>query len=246
MSGHSKWSQIKRQKGVADVKRGATFTKLANAITIATREGGGADPDRNFKLRLAVEQARAVNMPKDNIQRAIDRGLGKGDAQQLESTVYEAYAPSKVALIIEAATDNKNRTTAEIKSAIEKNGGTFVNQGAISWMFEDMGLIVIDKDGKAFDEIFEVCVESGADDVEDASEAVEVYTKPTKLEAVKQAIEAEGLVIMSAELAKRPTTLQTVEDKEKANTVMNFIEKLEDLDDVQKVWSNLVVPQALT
>lgn len=245
MSGHSKWSQIKRQKGVADVKRGATFTKLGNALTIVTREGGGGDPVSNFKLRLVIDTARASNMPKDNIQRAIDRGLGKGGAGSLESVVYEAYAPSKVALMIEAATDNKNRTTAEIKTTIEKNGGTFVAQGAIAWMFEDQGLIVVEKGGKSFDEIFDICAEAGADDVEDAGDAVEVYTGPTELENVKRAIEAAGVAIMSAELAKRPTTLQTVEDEQKVNTVMNFMEKLEDLDDVQKVWSNLDIPQQL-
>lgn len=243
MSGHSKWSQIKRQKGVADVKRGATFTKLGNAITIATREGGGGDPVSNFKLRLVIDTARAANMPKDNIQRAIERGLGKGGAGSLESVVYEAYSPGKVALMIEAATDNKNRTTAEIKSTIEKNGGTFVAQGAIAWMFEDMGLIVVGKAGKSIEEVFDVCVEAGAEDVEDVGDVVEVYTKPTELETVKRAIEASGLTVESAELAKKPNTLQALEDEQKVNTVMNFVEKLEDLDDVQKVWSNLDIPQ---
>lgn len=242
MSGHSKWSQIKRQKGVADVKRGATFTKLANAITIATREGGGGDPASNFKLRLIIEQARAANMPKDNIQRAIDRGLGKGGADQLESVVYEAYAPSKVALIIEAATDNKNRTTATIKSTIEKNGGTFVAQGAIAWMFEDKGLIVVKKTGKSFELIFDLGVEAGADDVEDLGDVAEVYTRPAGLELVKKALEVKGLVIQSAELTKKPTTMQAVRDEDKTNSVIAFIEKLEDLDDVQKVWSNADIP----
>lgn len=241
MSGHSKWSQIKRQKGVADVKRGATFTKLASAITIATREGGGGDPVSNFKLRLIIEQARSANMPKDNIQRAIDRGLGKSGAQQLESVAYEAYAPSKVALIIEAATDNKNRTTSEIKTTIEKNGGTFVAQGAVSWMFEDKGLIVVEKAGRSFDEIFEMSVEAGADDVEDSGDAVEVYTRPTELELVKKALESKGLTIQSAELAKKPTTTQTVAGDDKVNSIFSFIEKIEDLDDVQKVWSNLEI-----
>lgn len=242
MSGHSKWSQIKRQKGVADVKRGAVFTKLANAVTIATREGGGGDPVSNFKLRLVIEQARAANMPKDNIQKAIDRGLGVGGAAQLESVVYEAYAPSKVALIVEAATDNKNRTTAEIKSAIEKNGGTFVSQGAIAWMFEDKGLIVVEKGAKSFEELFDLCVDAGADDVEDLEGTVEVYTHPGELEAVKKALEAKGLAIQSAQLAKKPTTLQAISDEDRVNSVVAFIEKLEDLDDVQKVWSNLNIP----
>lgn len=241
MSGHSKWSSIKRAKGVADVKRGATFTKLANAITIATREGGGGDPVSNFKLRLVMEQARAANMPKDNIQRAIDRGLGKGGAGQLESVVYEAYASSRVALIIEATTDNKNRTTADIKSTIEKNGGTFVAKGAISWMFEDKGLIAVEKAGRSFDEIFDISVEAGADDVEDLEDVVEVYTRPAELELVKKAMELKGLTIQVAELAKRPTTMQAVADGDKVNSVIGFIEKLEDLDDVQTVWSNLEI-----
>lgn len=241
MSGHSKWSSIKRQKGVADVKRGATFTKLANAITIATREGGGGDPASNFKLRLIVDTARAANMPKDNIQRAIDRGLGKGGVGSLESVVYEAYAPSKVALMIEAATDNKNRTTAEVKSTIEKNGGTFVAKGAIAWMFEDRGLIVVEKGSRSFDEIFETAVEAGADDVEDADDAVDVYTRPSELELVKKVLESNGLTIQAAELAKKPTTMQAVAGVDRVNALFTFIEKIEDLDDVQKVWSNLEI-----
>src|SRR3990172_3240344 len=162
MSGHSKWSQIKRQKGAADVKRGQTFTKMANAITIAVREGGGGDPSSNFKLRLAIEQAKAVNMPKENIQRAIDRGLGPSASSglgQLESVVYEGYGPGKVAIIVEATTDNKNRTTAEIKGVIEHAGGTFVSPGAVSWIFAEEGVITVAKDGKSFDEIFASAVD---------------------------------------------------------------------------------------
>lgn len=245
MSGHSKWSQIKRQKGVADIKRGATFTKLANGITIATREGGGGDVASNFKLRLAVDQARAVNMPKDNIQRAIDRGLGKGGAAALETVSYEGYAPGKVAVIISAATDNKNRTTPEVKNMLEKSGGTFASPGAVSWMFADCGLISVSKTAKSFDDLFEIAVEAGADDVEDAGEVILVYTKPHELESVKRALEAKGIVVESAELAKKPTTTMEVSDKELAERVMNVIEKLEDLDDVQKVWSNLEVSEDL-
>lgn len=246
MSGHSKWSQIKRQKGVADVKRGATFTKLANAITIATKEGGGGDPISNFKLRLTMDQARAVNMPKDNIQRAIDRGLGKGDAGSLETVSYEGYAPGKVAIIIEAATDNKNRTTPEIKSILEKSGGTFAAQGAVSWMFSDMGEITIPLGGKSFDELFELAVEAGAQDVEDAGDAVNVYTKPNELEVVKKVFEEKGLSIESAQLSKRPTTLARVEDAVTAKKAMDTISKIEDMDDVQKVWSNLDIPEDLS
>src|SRR3989344_2668255 len=201
MSGHSKWSTIKRQKGAADAKRGATFTKLANAITITVREGGGGDPASNFKLRLAMDQARAVNMPKDNIQRAIDRGLGKGDAAVLETVTYEGYAPGKVALIITAATDNKNRTTPEVKSTLERSGGTFASPGAVSWMFTECGLITVPRAGKGFEELFDIAVEAGAEDIEDAGDAVLIYTKPCQLEAVKRDLEAKGLAIEPAELA---------------------------------------------
>jgi len=239
MSGHSKWSQIKRQKGVADIRRGATFTKLANGITIATREGGGGDVVSNFKLRLAVDQARAVNMPKDNIQRAIDRGMGRGGAAALETVTYEGYAPGKVAIIISAATDNKNRTTPEVKSLLEKSGGTFASPGAVSWMFMDCGMITVPTGGKTFEELFDIAVEAGADDVEDAGDAVIVYTRPNELEKVKRELEAAGLTIESAELAKKPTTMADVSDEEIVSKVLNTIEKLESLDDVQKVWSNL-------
>lgn len=239
MSGHSKWSQIKRQKGVADIKRGASFTKLAGAISIATREGGGGDPASNFKLRLAIDQARAVNMPKDNIQRAIDRGMGKGGVAALETVTYEGYAPGKVAIIIMAATDNKNRTTPEVKSLLEKSGGTFASPGAVSWMFSDCGAITVPANGKTFEELFDIAVEAGADDLEDAGEVVIVYTKPNELEKVKRELEAKSLTIESAELAKKPTTMADVSDEEIVKKVMATIEKLEELDDVQKVWSNL-------
>ena len=242
MSGHSKWSQIKRQKGVADVKRGATFTKVANAITVAVREGGGGDPVSNFKLRLLMDQARAVNMPKDNIQRAIDRGLGKGMEGALSSVTYEGYGPGKVALIIDAVTDNKNRTTPEVKSALKKSGGSFVTPGTVSWMFADCGLITIPKNGKSFDELFEIAVDVGADDVEDSDDVVEVYTKPNELDKVKNALVEKGLIIQSAELAKKPTTTVEVGDEETQKKIFGLMERLEDLDDVQKVWSNFEVP----
>lgn len=247
MSGHSKWSQIKRQKGVADVKRGATFTKIANVITVAVREGGGEDPQSNFKLRLAIEAARAVNMPKDNIQRAVDRGLGKGTiGAQLDRVTYEGYGPGKVALIIEAVTDNKNRTTPEVRSVLEKSGGSFVTPGTVSWMFSDCGLITLAKNGKSFDELFGVAVDAGADDVEDSDDVVEIYTKPNELDKVKNALAERGLAIQSAELAKRPATTVEIKDEETSKKIFDLMEKLEDLDDVQKVWSNFdIAPEIL-
>lgn len=246
MSGHSKWSTIKRQKGAADIKRGQVFTKLANAITIAVREGGGGDSASNFKLRLAIDQARAVNMPKENIQRAIDRGLGKGVGEAgLESVTYEGYGPGKVALIIEATTDNKNRTTAEIKGVIEHAGGIFASPGAVSWMFTEEGVIAVPKDGRTFDEFFDLAVEAGAEDVEEAGNEVLIYIKAGELETVKKALIDKGLTIASAEIAKKPTTTVAVTDAETAEKILNLMEKLESLDDVQKVWANFDIPEEI-
>ncbi len=238
MSGHSKWSTIKRQKGANDARRGQIFTKLGNAITIAVREGGGADPASNFRLRLMIDQARSANMPKENIERAIERGLGKAGGAQIETVIYEGYAPAKVALIVEAATDNKNRTTPVIRSAIEKAGGTFASPGAVSWMFSEQGLVGVEKGGKSFDEIFDVAVEAGAEDVEGSGDIVEVFTKATEVEKVKNRLVEKGLQVRSAEIFKRPTTTQQIIDVNMAKKVLNLVEKLEDLDEVQKVYAN--------
>ncbi|OGD87182.1 transcriptional regulator [Candidatus Curtissbacteria bacterium RIFCSPHIGHO2_01_FULL_41_11] len=245
MSGHSKWSTIKRQKGAADTKRGQVFTKLGNAITIAVREGGGGDPASNFKLRLAMDQARAANMPKENMQRAVDRGLGKGGAGQLESVVYEGYGPGKVALVIEAATDNKNRTTGEVKSTIDRAGGSFVSPGTVSWMFSDEGVVVVHKGGRGMDEFLDLAVEAGAEDVADVGDFVEIYTKLNTLESVKRVLEEKGLAITSAELSKKPTTTVEITDSETAKKVLDLMGKLEDLDDVVKVHSNFDVAEGI-
>jgi len=238
MSGHSKWSTIKRQKGVKDAKRGQAFTKLGKAITIAVREGGGGDPASNFKLRLAIDQARAANMPKDNIDRAIDRGLGKSGGAAIESVVYEGYAPGKVALIVEAVTDNKNRTTPEVRGTIEKGGGTFASRGAVSWMFADSGLVTVEKSAKTLDEIFEIAADSGAEDVEETGEFVEVFTKPNEVEKVKNELVSKGLVVKSAEIFKKPTTTVVIDDVDVASKVLKMIDKLDELDDVQRVYAN--------
>lgn len=245
MSGHSKWSTIKRQKGLKDAKRGQEFTKLGKAITIAVREGGGGDPASNFRLRLAIDQARAANMPKDNIDRAIERGLGKGGGNAIETVVYEGYASGKVALIIEAVTDNKNRTTPEVRGALEKSGGTFASLGAVSWMFSDSGLVTVLKNGKTLDEIFEISAEAGAEDIEDAGELVEVFTKPTEVEKVKNSLLERGIAVKSAEIFKKPTTTVEVKDVEAAAKILKTIEQLEELDDVQKVYANYEIDDDL-
>ena len=245
MSGHSKWSTIKRKKGVADAKRGQVFTKLANAVTIAVREGGGGDQSSNFKLRLAIDQAKSANMPKDNIERAIDRGLGQGAGGQIESVAYEGYGPGKIAFIAQVTTDNRNRASSQLKGVVERTGGHFASLGAVSWMFEDTGLIVVGKGAKTADEIFEIAADSGAQDIEDVDDAVEIYTKPNELDKVRVALSEAGLNIQSAELYKKPTQTVKIKDVETAGKVLAFIEKLEDLDAVQKVYSNFDIPEDL-
>ncbi|GAB4110391.1 MAG: YebC/PmpR family DNA-binding transcriptional regulator [Roseiflexaceae bacterium] len=247
MSGHSKWHSIRRSKGVIDQRRGQLFTKLARDIVIAAREGGSGDPDSNFRLRIAVDKARANNMPMDNIQRAIDRALGKGaDAQAFEEIYYEGYGPGGVAVLIETATDNRNRTNSEVRAAMTKGGGTPGEPGSVSWMFDMKGLITIDLAGKKLDsdEVMLTAIDAGADDVQVGDDVIEVYTDFKQLAAVRQALIAAGLPVTSAEktmLAKATVSLEVAE----AVKVLKLIERLEDLDDVQKVYSNLDITDEL-
>jgi YebC/PmpR family DNA-binding regulatory protein len=246
MSGHSKWHSIRRTKGVVDQRRGQLFTKLARDITIAAREGGG-DPESNFRLRIAVDKARANNMPTDNIQRAIDRGTGKGtDGSSLEELYYEGYAPGGVAILIEAATDNRNRTNSDVRATVTKGGGTPGEPGSVGWMFELRGLITIDLTTKKLDpdEVMLQAIDAGADDVEVGEDLIEVYTDFRQLAAVRQALLAAGLPVTGAEKAMiAKTTISP--DTESAIKAMRLIEKLEDLDDVQKVYSNLDITDEL-
>jgi YebC/PmpR family DNA-binding regulatory protein len=242
MSGHSKWSTIKRQKGANDAKRGALFTKVAREISVAARQGGG-DPDANYRLRLAIEKARAVNMPADNIKRTIEKATGGGDAEQFEEIVYEGYGPGGVAVLVEAATDNRNRTAAEVRSIFTKAGGQLAGSGAVAWQFEPRGLIAIAPDGQDADEVALTAIDAGAEDVDtDDPEAIEIFTSPADLERVRQALEAAGIGIDSAEstmIAK-----QTVElDSTKARQALRLVEQLEDLDDVQRVTANFDIPE---
>ncbi|MDP2637512.1 MAG: YebC/PmpR family DNA-binding transcriptional regulator [Candidatus Levybacteria bacterium] len=239
MSGHSKWATIKRAKGAADLKRGLAFTKISNAITVAVRASGGiTDVNSNFKLRLAVEAARAANMPKDNIERAIQKAVGK-DAQAVEEVIYEGFAPAGISVIIEAATDNSLRTTSEIKSIFNKEGGNFGQPGSVAYQFEQKGIIVINKNGKTVDELFEIAVESGAQDIEDLGDKAIITTSFTDLASVREKLIARGISPESVEVVRKPTMPVTISDEEKLGKVISFIEKLEDLDDVQKVYSNL-------
>lgn len=240
MSGHSKWSTIKRQKSAQDAKRGVTFTKLSNAITIAVKQGGGiADPDQNFRLRLAVDAARNANMPKENMERAIKRALGK-DASTFEEVIYEGFAPFGVSVIVEAATDNPTRTTAEVKSIFNKSGASFGQPGSVSYQFKQMGRIIAESSGKTFDEIFAIAVDAGADDIEEAGEEVFIYTAANTLAQVKRAVESMGLIVKEAEIIREPVITINITDSDQLSKIENFISSLEKLDDVQKVYTNLL------
>jgi YebC/PmpR family DNA-binding regulatory protein len=241
MSGHSKWSTIKRQKGVTDAKRGAVFTKVAREISVAARQGGG-DPDANYRLRLAIEKARSVNMPADNIKRSIDKAVGGGEGEQYEEIVYEGYGPGGVAVLVEAATDNRNRTAAEVRSMFAKAGGQLAGSGAVAWQFEPRGLITVstgDPDGVAL-----AAIDAGAEDVDTTTEPLEIYTAPGDLQAVRHALEAAGVAVESAESAM--IAKQTVElDAARARQALRLVELLEDLEDVQRVTANFDIPEEL-
>jgi YebC/PmpR family DNA-binding regulatory protein len=242
MSGHSKWSTIKRQKGANDAKRGALFTKVAREISVAARLGGG-DPDANYRLRLAIEKARSVNMPADNIKRTIEKATGGGDGDQYEEIVYEGYGPGGVAVLVEAQTDNRNRTAAEVRSVFTKSGGQLAGSGAVAWQFEPRGLITVARNAKDADEVALTAIDAGAEDVDtEADDSIEIYTTPGELESVRSALEGAGVSVDSAEstmIAK-----QTVElDAAKARQALRLVELLEDLEDVSRVTANFDIPE---
>jgi len=239
MSGHSKWSTIKRQKGVTDAKRGLVFTKLSNAITIAVKQGGGiGDPSQNFKLRLAVDAAKTANMPKENVERAIKRALGK-EAGDLEEVVYEGFAPGGVSLIIEATTDNSQRTTSLIKSIFSKTGGSFGQPGSVAYQFRQVGQIGVKKVGKTFDDIFSLAVESGAEDVEDLENEVLIYTAIPDLTRIKDELIEKGIEIIDSQIIRKPIVTVEITDDAMLSKIENFVNAVEDLEDVQKVYSNI-------
>jgi len=243
MSGHSKWSSIKRQKGAADVKKGVVFTKMAREIMLAAREGG-ADPDSNFRLRLALDRARSVNMPRDNIQRAIDRATGGADGAQVESVVYEGYGPGGVSVMVEAATDNRNRTASEIRAAFARQGGKLGESGSVQWLFEQKGIIEIDAKGRDADDVALTAIDAGAEDVETEAGYITVYTPTASFEKVKAALDKAGISAESAEVSMRPTNTIHLEG-DQARKVVKLVEALEDLDDVQKVHANFEVPEEI-
>lgn len=244
MSGHSKWAQIKRQKGVNDSKRGQIFTKMAREIMVAARQGG-ADPDANFRLRLAVQRARQINMPMENIQRAIARATGTGEGDtQLEEVTYEGYGPGGVAIFVEAVTDNRNRTVAEVRNVFTRGGGNLGENGSVAWLFDPRGVIAVNTDGKDPDEITLAAIDAGAVDVNQDDKTVEVYTEYEDLEKVRRALEGAGVEVESAERTMVPKTMVPL-DEGKSQQVLRLLEKLEDLDDVQGVSTNLDIPEEL-
>ena len=239
MSGHSKWSTIKRQKGVTDAKRSAMFTKVAREVAVAARIGGG-DPDANYRLRLAIEKARGLNMPAENIKRAIDKATGGADTEQYEEIVYEGYGPGGVAILVEAATDNRNRTAAEVRSMFAKSGGQLAGSGAVAWQFEPRGLITVSSGDP--DEVALAAIDAGAEDVDTATEPLEIYTAPADLQRVRQSLEDGGVAVESAESAM--IAKQTVElDSHHARQALRLVELLEDLEDVQRVTANFEIPE---
>lgn len=245
MSGHSKWATIKRAKGANDAKRGQLFTKLSKAITIAVRQGGGTtDPSMNFKLRLAIEAARNANMPKDNIDRAIQKASG-AQAEQLDEVMYEGFGPGGFSVVVEGLTNNKVRTVSEVKMIFNKGGGSMGAQGSVMYQFEKKAIITVAKGDKSLDDIFLLAADHGAEDIEDADSEVILYTEPDDLAKLRDAIANEGLEIKGAEFTYRPVVINTITTKEDAERALNFIEKLEDNDDVQKVYANFDIPDEL-
>ena len=239
MSGHSKWATIKRQKGAADVKRGLIFTKLSNAITVAVKKGGGiTDPESNFRLRLAIEAAKSQNMPKETIERAITRALGK-DGAILEEVTYEGYGPNGVSVIIEAATDKSSRTASQIKSVFSKEGGSFGQRGSVSYQFKQVGQIAVKKDGKSLDQIFDQAAECGAEDIEDGGDEVIIYTNYRDALKIRDQLSEKGLNIVNVDIIKKPIVIMNITDKTKFEKTISFLQKLEALDDVQKIYTNL-------
>jgi len=240
MAGHSKWSQIKRKKGAKDVARGKLFGKLIREITVAARQGGG-DPAGNARLRLAIQSAKDNNMPHDNIQRAIKKGIGESGGAAYEEVTYEGYGPKGVALLIDTLTDNKNRTTAEIRHALSKAGGNLGENGCVAWIFEAKGVIWVSSDQGDEDRLMEVAVEAGAEDVVDDGDGFEITSAVADYEAVLKSLGSADIEYQTANIQKIPKNLVKVEGDD-ARKVIRLMEALEDLDDVQAVSANFDVP----
>lgn len=240
MSGHSKWSSIKHKKGAADAKRGRIFTRLIKEITVAARMGGG-DPDGNPRLRTAIAAAKAENMPKDNIERAIKKGTGELEGVSYDEVTYEGYGPGGVAMLIECLTDNKNRTVADIKHIIDRHGGNLGEPGCVAWMFEKRGMIIFDRDKVEEEKLLDIALEAGADDVREEETEFEVVISPSDFETVKTAFDDSDLEYTVAEISMVPQNTIKLEGK-KAEQMLNLMESLEDNDDVNNIYANFDIP----
>jgi YebC/PmpR family DNA-binding regulatory protein len=244
MAGHSKWAQIKHKKAVTDARRGKQFTKLARAITVAAREGGG-DPDGNAALATAVQKARDFSMPKDNIQRAIDRGTGAGgQSDAIERVVYEGYGPGGAAILVEALTDNRNRTGAEIRHAFEKNGGNLGEPGSVAWIFDKRGVVLVDADRYDEEDLL-AAVDAGAEDVAHDGDLLKVITEPGNLANVRAALEGSGVEVESADVTMEPRSVVEVGEEPEARRLMRLMDALDDQDDVDEVQANFDLPEEL-
>ncbi len=241
MSGHSKWAQIKRKKGVTDQKRGQVFTKIGRMISLAAREKGG-DPETNFKLRLAVQKAKEANMPKESIDKAIQRGSGKEGANMIEEVSYEASGPAGTALIIEVLTDNRNRSTPEIRNILTRHGGRMTGGSSFSWLFEQKGLIRVSGTGE---DIELKIIDAGAEDFQEEGGEILVYVKPNELFNIKKSLEEQGIKVISSELSLEPKETIKITDKKTAENILKLMEELEMTDDVNKVYSNFDIDEEL-
>jgi YebC/PmpR family DNA-binding regulatory protein len=243
MAGHSKWASIKHKKAATDAKRGKLFTKLARAITVAAREGGG-DPAGNHTLAAAVEKAKGYSMPKDNIQRAIDRGTGEGDAGAIERVVYEGYGPGGAAVLVDALTDNRNRTGAEVRNIFDKQGGSLGEPGSVAWQFDKKGVVLVDAARYGEDDLM-AAIDAGADDVAVEEDTLKVTSEPAGLTAVREALEESGVEVDSAEVAMEPKAVVAVTDSAEARRLVRLIDALDDHDDVDEVHANFDIPAEL-
>ncbi len=246
MSGHSKWAQIRRSKGVNDARRGQLFTRLGREIVVAVREGNSGDTNANFRLRMAVQRARDANMPMDNIDRTIKRALGGGDGATLEEITYEGYGPGGTAIVVQTLTENRNRTVAEVRNAFNRNAGNMGENGCVDWLFELTGVIEVELKGHDPDELSLEAIDMGADDVDPASaddETLTIYTDPSELDKVRMALEARKYNVVKAESTLVPKTKIDLSEEKTAHQLMRLVEKLEDLDDVQNVYTNADFPE---
>ena len=241
MSGHSKWATIKHKKGKTDARRGKLFSKLSRAITVAAREGG-PDPTMNISLANAIDKAKAESMPKDNIERAIQRGSGGAEGEQYESIVYEGYGPAGVAMIVEVLTDNRNRSAAEVRNIFSKHGGSLAEPGAVAWVFERRGSIVVDATRYSEDDVMAAAIDAGAEDVQQDGDEFQVLTEPADLAAVRDGLAAAGIEFESAELTMVPKNTVKLEEND-ARKTMKIMDALEDSDDVQDVYANFDIPE---